>query len=124
MHLKPDVVSILIGVNDFWHTLSGSYDGTVEKYENDYRTLLTETRSKLPGTQFVIGEPFTIRGGSSLSEKWYPAFDAYQAVARKLTKEFNAVFVPYQRVFDKALEKPPFPIGEAMEYTPHWPAPY
>ena len=37
MSLKPDVVSILIGVNDIWHRLNGQYNGTVEVYEKDYR---------------------------------------------------------------------------------------
>ena len=40
LDIKPDVLSILVGVNDFWHLLSGQYDGTLEKYEQDYRALL------------------------------------------------------------------------------------
>ncbi|HUT25124.1 MAG TPA: GDSL-type esterase/lipase family protein [Sumerlaeia bacterium] len=28
--LKPNVLSILIGVNDIWHKLGGNYDGTLE----------------------------------------------------------------------------------------------
>ena len=34
--LKPDILSILIGVNDIWHGLNGRYDGTVKTYEDDY----------------------------------------------------------------------------------------
>ena len=34
LDLKPDVLSILIGVNDYWHMRNGKYDGTVEVYEN------------------------------------------------------------------------------------------
>jgi lysophospholipase L1-like esterase len=45
--LQPDVLSILIGVNDYWHTLSGGYKGTVEIYENDLRDLLKYTKEKL-----------------------------------------------------------------------------
>ena len=43
--LKPNIVSILIGVNDIWHTLNGEYNGTVEVYERDYRAL-TSGRSR------------------------------------------------------------------------------
>src|SRR5256712_9000304 len=46
--LKPDVLSILVGVNDFWHKLSGGYTGTVEDYENQYAAPLAETRRALP----------------------------------------------------------------------------
>jgi lysophospholipase L1-like esterase len=37
LDLKPDVLSILIGVNDYWHKRNGNYDGTVEVYESDFR---------------------------------------------------------------------------------------
>jgi lysophospholipase L1-like esterase len=106
--IQPSVVSILIGVNDYWHTLSGNYSGTAEVYENDYRSLLQYTRDKLPNVQLVIGEPFTVKGGSAIeSEKWFPMFDGYRAIARKLANEFNAVFVPYQAGFDAALKHAP-----------------
>lgn len=106
--LKPDVISILIGVNDYWHTLSGKYDGTVNTYQNDYRALLKYTKEKLPDVQLVIGEPFTLKGGSAIdNSKWYPMFDEYRKVAKALAKEFNAIFVPYQSVFDEAMEKAP-----------------
>ena len=54
--LNPDVVSILIGVNDYWHTLDGGYKGTLEKFTTDYRELLNYTKQKLPGVQ-LIAEP-------------------------------------------------------------------
>src|SRR5690606_22433718 len=38
--LKPNVLSILIGVNDYWHKHSGKYDGTVKVYEDDLKKLL------------------------------------------------------------------------------------
>ncbi len=105
---QPDVLSILIGVNDYWHTLGGGYKGTVETYENDYRSLLQYTRSKLPNVQLVIGEPFIVKGGSAIEEhRWLPMFDEYRKVAKTLAGEFNAVFVPYQAAFDAALKKAP-----------------
>lgn len=104
----PDVVSILIGVNDYWHTLSGGYKGTVEVYENDYRNLLKYTKEKLPDVQFVICEPFALKGGSAIDEpRWYPMFDEYRRVAKKLADEFNAVFVPFQAGFDAAMKQAP-----------------
>ena len=46
LQLKPDILSILIGVNDFWHALNGRYDGTVDVYDTDLRKLLERTKSK------------------------------------------------------------------------------
>ncbi len=37
LDLKPDVLSILIGVNDYWHKVKHGYEGTLETYETDYR---------------------------------------------------------------------------------------
>ena len=107
--LQPDVLSILIGVNDFWHTLSGNYDGTVEVYERDYRTLLDRTREALPDVQLIIGEPFALTGGSAVDDTWYPAFDAYRAAAQRVANDYDAVWIPYQSIFDAALQQAPAP---------------
>ncbi len=105
--LQPDVLSILIGVNDLWHTKSGKYNGSVATYTDDYRNLLTETKNKFPNIKLVICEPFTIKGGRVLNDSWFPDFDGYRAIAKTLAKEFHATFVPFQAVFDKAVEKAP-----------------
>ena len=107
LDLKPAVLSILIGVNDFWHKLNGKYDGTVEKYENDYRQLLKQTKSALPNVKLVICEPFAVLGCSAVNEKWYPEFDGYRVSAKKLAEEFDAVFIPYQAIFDEAQKQAP-----------------
>ena len=105
--LNPQIISILIGVNDFWHTLDGKYDGTVEKYENDYRQLLSLTKKMLPDVKFVICEPFAVLGCSAVNEKWYPEFDGYRASAKKLANEFETIFIPYQAIFDEAQHHAP-----------------
>ena len=103
---QPDVLSILIGVNDIWHGLNGKYDGTVETYENDYRALLQRTRKELPDVQLVICEPFVLKCGA-VNEKWFPEFDHYRAAARKVADENAAVFVPFQTMFDNAINFAP-----------------
>ncbi len=105
--LNPSLLSILIGVNDFWHKLNGQYDGTIEKYENDYRQLLTLTTKMLPNVSLVICEPFAVNGVSAVNEKWFPEFDLYRASAKKLSEEFKAIFIPYQAIFDEAQKHAP-----------------
>jgi len=106
LNYQPDVLSILIGVNDIWHGLNGRYDGTVETYENDYRALLQRTHKALPKVKLVICEPFVLRCGA-VNDKWFPEFDHYRAVARKVADEHSAVFVPFQSMFDQALQFAP-----------------
>ena len=101
LDLKPNVLSILIGVNDFWHTLDGKYDGTAEKYESDYRALVKRTRDALPDVKLVICEPFVLRTGH-VNDSWFPKFDDYRAAARRLADEAGAAFVEFQAMFDRA----------------------
>ena len=105
--LKPTVLSILIGVNDFWHMLNGKYSGTLETYRNDFRALLQRTKEKLPDVKLVIGEPFAVPDMKAVDGKWFPLFYDYQKTAREIASEFNAVFIPYQSVFDKAAKSAP-----------------
>ncbi|WP_056928682.1 SGNH/GDSL hydrolase family protein [Candidatus Symbiothrix dinenymphae] len=104
IELKPNLLSILIGVNDFWHSL-GQYTGTVETYETDYRALLTRTKKALPEVKIVICEPFIVHGGSVLDNTWESGFAPYRNVARKLAREFDLTFVPFQTVFNEALKQ-------------------
>jgi lysophospholipase L1-like esterase len=105
--LKPNVLSIHIGVNDFWHTLNGSYKGTIDNYIEDYKKLLTRTKQALPDVKLVICEPFGSKGVKAVDDKWYPTFDLFRKAARDIAAEYGAVFVPYQAAFDKAIEAAP-----------------
>lgn len=105
--LKPDVLSVLIGVNDYWHFRNGKYDGTVEVYENDFRKLLTETKSKFPNIKLVICEPFYVLETSAVDETWIKPMKSFQAAALKIAQEFDAIWVPFQKVFDEAIKHAP-----------------
>ncbi|MEN8202729.1 MAG: SGNH/GDSL hydrolase family protein [Bacteroidota bacterium] len=107
LDLKPDVLSILIGVNDYWHTRNANYDGTPEIFENDYRKLLTRTKEVLPEVKLVICQPFILTHTSAVNETWVEPFSAYQRIAARMADEFDAVWVPFQEAFDKALEVAP-----------------
>jgi lysophospholipase L1-like esterase len=104
--LKPDLLSILVGVNDIWHKLNGSYAGTVEDYEAGYRELLKQTHSDLPETRIVICEPFVLRCGA-VNDSWFPEFEHRRRVAKKLADELDLTFVPFQAVFNKGVESAP-----------------
>jgi lysophospholipase L1-like esterase len=106
LELKPNILSILIGVNDYWHKHNGNYEGTVEKYEADYHDLLIRTREELPDVKLVVGEPFVLKAGA-VDETWFPEFDRYRAAARRVANEADAVFVPFQSLFDQAAQLAP-----------------
>ena len=107
LQLAPDVLSILIGVNDFWHTLSGRYNGTVKVYGKDLRKLLDRTRKTLPNVKLILGEPFAVKGGTAIGSEWDERFPAYRSTAKAIAADYGASFVPYQSVFDEALKVAP-----------------
>lgn len=100
--LKPDVLSILIGVNDFWHKFSGRYEGTVADYEQGFTELLASTREALPDMKLVICEPFVLRCGS-VDEQWFPEIDQRREAAKRVADAAGAVWVPFQTMFDEAI---------------------
>jgi lysophospholipase L1-like esterase len=103
LELKPNVLSILIGVNDIWHTFQGTYNGTIEKYNTGYRELLNRTIKALPEVKLVICEPYVLRYGT-VNDTWFPEFDGYRASAKKIAQDFKAIFVPFQTMFDNAVK--------------------
>jgi lysophospholipase L1-like esterase len=117
---KPDILSILIGVNDIWHGFQGKYDGTVQRYEDDYMALLEKTKKALPNVQLVICEPFVLKCGA-VKENWFPEFDRYRASARKVSDRFSTAFVPFQEMFDEAIKyaPPQYWAGDGVHPTPN-----
>jgi lysophospholipase L1-like esterase len=107
LSLKPNLLSILIGVNDYWHMRNGNYEGTVQVYESDFRSLLQLTKEKLPEVTLVICQPFAVQNTSAVDETWVSPMKEYQAAARKMADEFNAIWVPFQEVFDEAVKHAP-----------------
>lgn len=105
--LKPNILSILIGVNDYWHTLGGGYTGTLESYHKDYDDLLAKTMKALPNVKLIIGEPYAIPGVKAVSDSWFPTFNGYQKVAREMAEKYHAVYIPYQHIYEQAIQLAP-----------------
>lgn len=107
LEIKPDVLSILIGVNDIWHKLNGQYNGTVEVYKKDYIALLERTLKALPNVKLIICEPFAVKGVRAVDDKWYPEFFDYQKAAKDIATQFGATFIPFQKIYDEAQKSAP-----------------
>jgi lysophospholipase L1-like esterase len=105
--LKPDTISILIGVNDAWRIMNGEPTGATDRFERAYRHLLEETREVLPDTGLILCEPFILNVGATAADwpRWQAQIAKYQEATRRLSEDFGAVFVPLQRTFDEACER-------------------
>jgi lysophospholipase L1-like esterase len=95
LELKPDILSILIGVND---------NGRVplDEYEQTYDRLLSQARAANPKIKLVLGEPFVKPGGALQAET-----KQRQAIVARLAQKHGAALVHYQRIFDEATQRAP-----------------
>jgi lysophospholipase L1-like esterase len=117
--LRPDILSILIGVNDYWHTRTLGYTGTAAQYESGFTALLADTKRRLPSVRLVILEPFVLRTGA-VDASWFPAFDERRSIATRVATQAGATFVALQKFFDDAAAKstPSYWLGDGVHPTP------
>lgn len=105
-NLNPDVVSILVGVNDVWHEIMEGNGVEIDRFEKVYRALIEDTKKALPDVKIMLLEPYVLRG--TATEASYDRFlqvKEYAKVVERLAKETGAIFVPLQARFDAAAEK-------------------
>ena len=98
--LRPDILTVLVGVNDYWHTKLRNYTGTTADYENGFVALLDATRRALPGIRIIVLEPFVLPIGF-VDRTWFPEFDERRAAARRVAARAAATFVPLQEEFTR-----------------------
>jgi len=108
--LKPDWVSILIGINDVHRTLRDEPTAVPpDRYEQLYRECLSLTKDRTTA-KLVLMEPFYISTDTE-TDSWRTkvlwALDEYRVVVRKLAGEFKAIFVPLHELFQEQLRYRP-----------------
>lgn len=110
INLKPDYLSILIGVNDVWHEFGGHNGVDAPKYERIYRMLIEEIREALPACRIMILEPFVLPGTGTQSteeepDKWEifrSEVEKRAAAAKRVAESYGLPFVPLQERFNAA----------------------
>ena len=106
LEIQPDVVSILIGINDTWRRYDNNDPTSVEQFFAHYHFLLTETKEKL-GAKIILCEPFLLPVTEEQRSIWREDLDPKIHATRELAREFNAVYVPYDGIFAAASMKQP-----------------
>ena len=100
LDLNPTWVSILIGVNDTWRRYDSHDPTSTAAYERDYRAILNAVRDQL-NAHLIIMEPFLLPIPPDRAA-WRVDLDPKIAVARKLAREFDALFIPLDGPFAAA----------------------
>lgn len=107
--IAPDILSVLVGVNDGPLDINGFRPTDPDKYETLYRLLLQEVKAALPECQIILMEPFVCQAGKLQEAEefapWRECVTAYGAKVKKLAEEFGTLFLPLQDKFDKRCAK-------------------
>ena len=84
----PDLVSILIGINDTWRTVSGEVSSPLEDFEASYRRLI----ESLDDTPAVLMVPF-VAPVTPDQEGWLPDLRPRQELVQRLAAEYGCAVV-------------------------------
>ena len=120
INLKPDVLSIHIGINDVWHEVDMQNGVDAEKFEKIYDMLLSEIKEALPNIKIILLGAFVTKARAT-EEKWevFKSETAKRAeIARKLAEKHGCVYVDVQSKFDEAIARHPEPFWTAEGVHP------
>ncbi|MBE6957891.1 MAG: lysophospholipase [Ruminococcaceae bacterium] len=115
INLKPDIVSILIGVNDVWSDVSDAMGSSPEKFQRVYSWIIREIQEALPDTKIMLLGPYVVEGKGTCNTEEFPhrwefmrdGVAAMDRATAKVAEEFSVVYIPLQTAFDEALTKAP-----------------
>ncbi len=93
----PDMISILIGVNDIWHEIGGKNGVALPKFKRIYRMLLEEIKEALPDVKIILCEPFVLSGRATTDrmDSFIEVYDYAKAV-KELALDMSLDFLPLQ----------------------------
>lgn len=91
--LKPDFLSIFIGINEVWHGHAQGKLFPVAETIHHYKTILDLTKKHLPQTKILIIEPFGLPLGVFQPE-WRITLDEEIPAIRKLIKDYADSYIP------------------------------
>lgn len=97
--IQPDIVSVLIGINDVWHHSSDRSWISAEAFEKRYRTVLEAVKSNT-NAKIMMMEPFLIPVEDKLffREDLAPKIETVRALAR----EYADVYLPTDGLLQSA----------------------
>ena len=102
----PDVLSILIGVNDIWHELDGDNGVDIERFDRIYRMMIEDTLARFPDMKIILCEPFLTEGSCTTGrDEFFAQVKAYAEVVKKIAEDYGLYFLPLQAKLDEVVNK-------------------
>ncbi len=121
INLAPDVMSILIGINDVWHEVGGKNGVAAPKFEMIYDMLISEIKEALPDIKIMIIEPFVLKGCATLEhwDEFHPETLLRAQAAKRIAEKHNLTFIPLQEMLDSMPDnvRPDYWAGDGVHPT-------
>lgn len=115
IEVKPDCMSLLIGVNDIWHGFDFNNGTGMKRFEKVYDIFFQEMKEELPDTKLIIMGAFVLEGSATANRPGQP--DRYRnfrkgveeaaAITKTLSEKYGHRFIDLQRAFDEAEKTAP-----------------
>lgn len=101
---KPDILSVLIGINDVGQALRSGKRIDAAAFQKKYDELLSEARAANPKLKIILCEPFVTPGSNTQSrlEDWQEDVNLLRAAVERLAKKYQAPVVRLQKLYDDA----------------------
>ena len=107
IELQPDVISILIGINDVWHRYgSNRIETTDEQIALNYRSILKRLKEQT-SAKIVMIAPYLLdcEDKDAIRED----LKTLLPIVRSLAEEFADVYIPLDEIFEEAVKNQPEP---------------
>ena len=106
LNLHPDVLSILVGINDCGSTIYEDAGSDPDRFEKIYQLLIDEAKEQNPDLLLVLCEPFLLPVGERKEhfKEWNDLMKPLQEKTRLLAERNKTIFVPLQDKFNQLCE--------------------
>lgn len=107
LDLKPDLISLLIGVNDIWKSVERNDISTFNytEFKVTYVQMIKDALIKLPNIKIALCEPFILKGSHTADrwDEWTKGIKEIRTIVKSIADMFPAtiIHVPFQNVFDR-----------------------
>ncbi len=110
INIKPDCMSLLVGVNDVWRAFDSDNGTGIVRFEKIYNIFLEEMQQELPDTKLIIMGAFVLEGTATANRPGQPeryksfraGVEEVAAITKALAEKHGHKFIDLQSVFDKA----------------------
>lgn len=101
LELRPDVLSVLIGINDTWRRYDSGVVSDIGEFEKTYRSLLEDARCENPELKIIIMEPFVLHTSDERAS-WREDLDPRIQAVRRVAADYADAFVPLDGIMTAA----------------------